>query len=203
MGQAVHPGAGCCPPPSAPTQPGHGLQCRMAPGTCPEPWGCSGCSSSRHPSEDPGRAADLLVLSPNCPEPAQSPRGVPGDGVMLWSAHRACNHSVSPRPAHTHPLGWHPGEALGEGCPVPPAPREGWASGVAQGSAGAGHSLPMPSGRAQLRQAQNGIWESLATSCHCPSRRLEPVGSEPSGRQSWPAPGWEGHASQRWREMGL
>lgn len=46
MGQAVHPGIGCCPPPSAPTQPGHGLQCRMAPGTCPKPWGCSRCSSS-------------------------------------------------------------------------------------------------------------------------------------------------------------
>lgn len=73
VGQAVHPGVGCWPAPFAPTQPGLGLQCRRAPGMGSEPWGCPDCSSSQHPSEDPGRGAAQPQLprastaSPWCP----------------------------------------------------------------------------------------------------------------------------------------
>jgi len=104
----------------------------MAPGTFPEPRGCPGCCSSQHPSGDPGRATALSVHSPSSPQPAQHPRGVPGDGAMLWRAHRLCNRPVSLRPADTPLPRWHPGEVLGNGCPVPPVPLR--ATGIQSGT---------------------------------------------------------------------
>lgn len=88
---------------------------RIAAGMCPEPQGCSGCFNSQHSSKDLGRAAAHSVLSPSCPEATQCLHGVPGDG-----ANHPCRHPVSSRAAHTHPLRWHLGEALGEVCPAPP-----------------------------------------------------------------------------------
>lgn len=85
------------------------------------------------------------MLRPSCPEPAQCPRGVSGDGAVLWSAHRPCNHPASLRPAYRHPLGWHPGEVLGEESPVLPVPQRGmgiWAgTGVCRCRAPAGHAF--------------------------------------------------------------
>lgn len=72
--QAVPSRIGCCLPSPAPTQPGRGLQGRTAPGTCPEPWGCSGCSSSQHPSEDPGRD---LSAQPQLPGASTASRRCP------------------------------------------------------------------------------------------------------------------------------
>lgn len=129
-----------------------------------------------------GSTAAVSVLSSSCPEPAQCPHGVPGDGAVLWSASCACNSPVSLRLVHAQTLGWHPEEALGEE----------WASSVAQGFAGAGCQVPMPLGRVQLWQAQGGIWETLATSWRCPFRQAQSHRAAGADLHR----GWEGRTSQ-------
>lgn len=151
---------------------------RMAPGMCPEAQGCSGCSTSQHSSKDLGRAAAHSLLSPSCPEPAQCPHGVPGDG-----ANHPCSHTVSPRAAHSHPLRWHPGEAVGEECPAPlgglgirggtgvcrcrPPAAHACGKGSAPESPGwnlgvSGHFLPLPFPAAGARGLRAMGWPELA-----------------------------------------
>lgn len=186
MGQTMNPG--CCPIPSVLTHPGWHLGCAL---------------SIRTAQAAPLQSIQVRIwagqLLTQRPAPAaQSQHSVPMASLGMGQTILAVTQC--PQEQHTHT---HGGGTLGKHWEKSTQRHRGdWASGVAQGSAGAGHLLPTPAGRAQLQQSQGGIWESAATSCRCPSRRLEPPGSGPWGGWSWPAAGLGGCASQPRREMG-
>lgn len=174
-------GCRCCPIPSTPTHLGLCLGCASSPRAAQaapihniqEGSGQGSCSLSAQP-----QLPRASTVSPWCPWQAPS--------VPKSSAHT---------PTEVAPWG-------GTGRRVPSATGGGLGirggTGVCRCRAPAAYAC----GKAQLQQAQDGIQESAATSCRCPSRRLEPAGSGPRGGRSWPAAGLGGCASQPRREMG-
>lgn len=136
------------------------------------PPGHSGCSSSQHPSqEDPGRAAALSVLSSICPGPAVSPGCPSGQGDAV-ECPLHLQTTQCPQERHTATCCDDTLDRCWEkGAQCHQHPQEQWACRLAD----------MPPGRAHLWQAQSGIWESLAISCHCPfpepqAHRLRAIG---------------------------
>lgn len=110
------------------------------------------------------RVADTAQIKGRSHNSEKSKQQLPGKAGTGGGASKV--YQIAPRGSVP------PGTTAHSVSPPPKGPRGG------NGAAGAGHPLPMPPGRAQLRmqppQARGGIWES-------------PAGSEPAGCRSSPS----------------